>query len=81
MKLEELGRERDCVRWYGQEFRALIEGTGIYKLPRSGLLEHWHEQIGDPTMVDAILDRLVHNAHKIQMKVVSMRKKNANLTE
>lgn len=39
MKLEELGRERDCVRWYGQEFRALVEGTGIYKLPRSGLLE------------------------------------------
>lgn len=44
-------------------------------------VEHWHEQIGDPTMADAILDRLVHNAHKIQMKGASMRKKNANLTE
>lgn len=44
-------------------------------------VEHWHEQIGDPTMADAILDRLVHNAHKIQMKGASMRKNTANLTE
>jgi len=43
-------------------------------------LEHWHEQIGDPTLADAILDRLVHNAHKIQLKGESMRKKKANLT-
>jgi DNA replication protein DnaC len=35
----------------------------------------WHEVIGDPTLADAILDRLVHNAHKIQMKGGSMRKK------
>lgn len=42
--------------------------------------EHWHEQIGDPTMADAILDRLVHSAHKIQLKGDSMRKKKANLT-
>jgi len=38
-------------------------------------VEHWHEQIGDPTMADAILDRLVHNAHTIQLKGGSMRKK------
>ena len=43
-------------------------------------VEHWHEQIGDPTLADAILDRLVHNAHKIQLKGDSMRKKKANLT-
>jgi DNA replication protein DnaC len=43
-------------------------------------VEHWHEQIGDPTMADAILDRLVHSAHKIQLKGGSMRKK-ANLTQ
>lgn len=42
--------------------------------------EHWHEQIGDPTLADAILDRLVHNAHIIQLKGGSMRKKKANLT-
>ncbi len=43
-------------------------------------VEHWHEQIGDPTLADAILDRLVHSAHKIKLKGESMRKKRANLT-
>lgn len=38
-------------------------------------LEHWHDAIGDPTLADAILDRLVHNAHKITIKGESMRKK------
>lgn len=37
-------------------------------------LDHWHETIGDPTLADAILDRLVHNAHKIALKGESMRK-------
>jgi len=36
---------------------------------------HWHEAIGDPTLADAILDRLVHNAHKLALKGESMRKK------
>jgi DNA replication protein DnaC len=35
----------------------------------------WHEQIGDPTVADGILDRVVHNAHRIEMKGDSMRKK------
>jgi len=35
----------------------------------------WHEQIGDPTVADGILDRLVHNAHRIEMRGESMRKK------
>src|SRR5580693_1304763 len=34
----------------------------------------WHEQIGDPTLADGILDRLVHNAHRIEMRGDSMRK-------
>jgi len=37
-------------------------------------LEHWHEAIGNPTLADAILDRLIHNAHKIRLKGISMRK-------
>lgn len=37
-------------------------------------VEHWHELIGDPTLADAILDRLVHNAHKLNLKGESMRK-------
>lgn len=36
-------------------------------------LKQWHEAIGDPTLADAILDRLVHNAHKIALKGPSMR--------
>ena len=35
----------------------------------------WHAQIGDPTIADSILDRLVHNAHRIELKGESMRKK------
>ena len=42
--------------------------------------EHWHEQIGDPTLADAILDRLVHAAYRIKLKGESMRKKKAHLT-
>jgi DNA replication protein DnaC len=35
----------------------------------------WHEQIGDATAADGIRDRLVHNAHRIEMRGDSMRKK------
>jgi peptidoglycan LD-endopeptidase CwlK len=34
----------------------------------------WHDQIGDPTVADSILDRLVHNAHRIELQGASMRK-------
>lgn len=43
-------------------------------------VSHWHEIIGDPTMADAILDRMVHNAYKIDLKGGSMRKKKTTLT-
>lgn len=39
-------------------------------------VEKWHSVIGDPTLGDAILDRLVHNAHKIVLKGDSLRKMN-----
>jgi DNA replication protein DnaC len=44
-------------------------------------IEHWHDIIGDPTLADAILDRLIHNAHKINLKGESMRKKRKTLTD
>ena len=34
----------------------------------------WHELMGNPTVADALLDRLVHNAHRIELKGESMRK-------
>lgn len=37
-------------------------------------VEQWHEVIGDPTLADAILDRLVHNAHRLNVTGDSMRK-------
>lgn len=37
-------------------------------------IKNWHENIGDPTIADAILDRIVHNAHKFELEGDSMRK-------
>jgi DNA replication protein DnaC len=44
-------------------------------------VENWIEHIGDPTLADAILDRLVHNAHKLKLKGESMRKIRSSLTK
>ena len=41
---------------------------------------HWHEAVGDPTLADAILDRVVHNAYKINLSGNSMRKQRGKLT-
>ena len=38
-------------------------------------IKHWHEVIGDPTIADAIMDRLVSSSHRIEMNGKSMRKK------
>lgn len=48
------------------------------QLPVSG----WHVMIGEPTIADAILDRIVYNAHRIDIKGDSMRRKDqtVNLT-
>lgn len=43
-------------------------------------IDTWHDVIGDPTLADAICDRVVHNAHKIIMTGESMRKTHAGLT-
>jgi DNA replication protein DnaC len=43
-------------------------------------VDEWHAVIGDPTLADAILDRLVHNAYKINLRGESMRKRKAKLT-
>jgi len=63
--------------------RDLLEIMDDRHINRSTLItsqlpvENWHEMIGDGTLADAILDRLVHNAHKIKMKGESMRKRRA----
>jgi DNA replication protein DnaC len=37
-------------------------------------VDRWYEIIGNPTIADAILDRLVHNAYRIELKGESLRK-------
>lgn len=75
--LEPLGREQRHDLLEILEDRHGLKSTLVTsQLP----IENWHEQVGDPTLADAILDRLVHNAHKIRLDGDSMRKKKANLT-
>ena len=43
-------------------------------------VKKWHAAIGDATLADAILDRLLHNAHRLQLKGESMRKVRSTIT-
>ena len=43
--------------------------------------DQWYASIGDNTLADAILDRLMHNAHRMQLNGESMRKKGLLLTQ
>ena len=47
------------------------------QLPISG----WHEYLNDPTVADALLDRLLNGAHRLELKGESMRKRSATLTK
>ncbi|MGI6596729.1 MAG: ATP-binding protein [bacterium] len=53
---------------------------GPLLLPGSCRLTDWQSAIADPTVADAVLDRLVHNAHRIIMRGDSMRKVLADST-
>jgi len=44
-------------------------------------VRHWHDILADPTLADAILDRLVHNAYKIELKGESMRKSRSKINQ
>ena len=44
-------------------------------------IELWHDTLGDPTLADAILDRVCHSAHKLLLKGESMRKNTKPLTD
>ncbi len=43
-------------------------------------VSQWHQLIGDPTLADAICDRIVHTAHRIELKGESVRKLYAQRT-
>jgi DNA replication protein DnaC len=38
-------------------------------------IDHWHDIVGNPTLADAILDRVIHNAYRIDLAGESMRKR------
>ncbi len=44
-------------------------------------IEQWHKAIGDATLADAILDRLLHNSHRLKLKGESMRKAMSEIDE
>jgi DNA replication protein DnaC len=63
------GERRDF--WEICEDRCQLRSTILTsQLP----VAQWHDQIGDPTLADGILDRLVHHAHRIELKGESLRK-------
>ncbi len=68
-----LGRLRNQQFFSLAEANAAIAGMVI--ITSQVPVESWYEIIGDPTMADAILDRLVHNAYRIELKGDSLRKK------
>jgi DNA replication protein DnaC len=60
-----------------REFLELLDdrhGSGSTVITSQFPVDTWHETIPDPTVADAILDRLIHNAHRIELKGGSMRK-------
>jgi len=63
------------------QYRDLLEvlddrhGSGSTLITSQFPVKLWHDTIGNPTLADAILDRLIHNAHRIELSGESMRKK------
>ena len=60
-----------------REFLEMLDdrqGQGATLITSQFPVSQWHEVIADPTVADAILDRLVHNAYRIELKGESMRK-------
>jgi len=68
-----------------KQYRDLLEilddrtGQGSTLITSQFPVAQWHELIGDPTVADAILDRLVHNAYRLELKGESLRKTKSTL--
>ncbi|HLJ06889.1 MAG TPA: IS21-like element helper ATPase IstB, partial [Acetobacteraceae bacterium] len=52
-------------------------GRGATLITSQIPVDRWHDLIGDPTLADAILDRIIHNAHRLTLRGDSLRKKKA----
>jgi DNA replication protein DnaC len=69
------GQRRDLMEIVEDRY-----GSGSMVITSQLPVEAWHEVIGEPTFADAILDRLVHNAHRLKLTGESMRKAAARKT-
>ena len=69
----------------GKQYRDLLEilddrhGLGSTLITSQFPVDQWHGVINDATVADAILDRLVHNAYRLELKGESIRKTRASL--
>jgi DNA replication protein DnaC len=63
------GQRRDLLEIVEERY-----GRGATLVTSQVPVDRWHELIGEPTLADAILDRLVHNAHRIRLHGESLRK-------
>jgi DNA replication protein DnaC len=52
-------------------------GTGSLIITSQVPIDHWYEIVGNPTLADAILDRIFHNAHRIELHGETLRKPRA----
>jgi DNA replication protein DnaC len=52
-------------------------GRGATLIASQIPVDRWHDLIGEPTLADAILDRIIHNTHRLQLSGESLRKQGA----
>ena len=74
--IDDLGISTVSGKLY-REFLEMLDdrqGQGAILITSQFPVSQWHEIIADPTVADAILDRLVHNAYRIELKGESLRK-------
>jgi DNA replication protein DnaC len=55
-------------------------GRGATPIASQIPVDRWHDLIGEPTLADAILDRIIHNAHRLKLTGNSLRKQQAPKT-
>ena len=78
--VDDWGLAKIGERQYRQFLEILDDrhGSGSTLISSQFPISLWHENIDDPTVADAILDRLIHNSHRIELKGESMRKRKRN---
>jgi DNA replication protein DnaC len=76
--LEPLGPEqrRDLLEIVEERY-----GRGATLITSQIPVDRWHDVIADPTLADAILDRIVHNAHRLKLRGDPLRKRTAPGTD